>query len=253
MVTAEDTRQLFVGSRNGSILQIDLDAPEQEPAVIGQQSGSGPEAVALSPDHRLLYSLGFDTLDAWDIERQQLAWSRSDLNGNCLAIGDGDTLLCGSRSGTIWELDLHTGETREAVQQAGMTIWHLAVSSDNRRLLAVDASGQGRLFDRCTCDGRWLARPSGDIFTGNRRMSFSASGLELIGVSVDAHSLILWDVEEQQPICQLRGHAGAVLGAAFRTDGTLISWGTDGTIRVWDLTTQLVKQVITLKNSRIAG
>ena len=41
-------------------------------------------------------------------------------------------------------------------------------------------------------------------------------------------------VRDGRRLAILRGHTATVLGAAFDSDGRLLSWGADGTVRIWE-------------------
>uniref|UniRef100_A0A2P2LPI6 Uncharacterized protein n=1 Tax=Rhizophora mucronata TaxID=61149 RepID=A0A2P2LPI6_RHIMU len=46
----------------------------------------------------------------------------------------------------------------------------------------------------------------------------------------------LWDIASRKTVCQFPGHQGAVRGLTASTDGhTLVSCGTDCTVRLWDV------------------
>ena len=55
----------------------------------------------------------------------------------------------------------------------------------------------------------------------------------------------MWDVTSGRVKTALRGHTGPVVSAVFSRDGTLVATtGSDGTARVWDVTTGAVEAVV---------
>ena len=62
----------------------------------------------------------------------------------------------------------------------------------------------------------------------------------------DSKTLAVWSVATGEEIRQLDGHKNIVIGAAFTDAGLLRSWGADGTIRAWDLTSGRTIHVATL-------
>ena len=66
-------------------------------------------------------------------------------------------------------------------------------------------------------------------------MAFSRDGKRIVSGSND-QSLKVWDADTGQEVFTLKGHTGAVSGAAFSGDGErIVSGSADGTVKVWDL------------------
>jgi len=93
------------------------------------------------------------------------------------------------------------------------------------------------MFDLTAATSLWHTRrfPRHDA-TAIRIAKLSPSGRLLITPSKeDIKHLAIWNAETGERLGELRGHTSLVTGAAFIDDGRLCSWGSDGTIRVWDV------------------
>ena len=83
---------------------------------------------------------------------------------------------------------------------------------------------------------------------------FSPCGRLLVTVATsDVRNLAVWDVATGRTLGELRGHTKAILKARFTDSGQLVSWGTDGTIRTWDLRRGTVLGVAALSIPAAAG
>ena len=58
------------------------------------------------------------------------------------------------------------------------------------------------------------------------------------------HLLHVWDMGTKKRILTLRGHTDVVKGLSELPDGRVVSWSLDGTIRVWDLDTELCALIL---------
>ena len=186
--------------------------------------------VALSPDGRLLASVGSDG-DAriWDLETGLLlATSAGSAAASEIGFSpDGERFMAPLVDGSIVVADADTGEilARRPVSQGGalpatwMSNDRIAILTDDERLVAVDA-GDLSLLQEVDIDGEGfcaidIARESGQILVGGENP-------KLIGLDPDDAQL------------DLVGHSAPVCAAAFSLDETRVATGSgDGTIRVW--------------------
>jgi WD40 repeat protein len=168
------------------------------------------EAVAVSPDGRLLATASEDNAD--------------------------DGILTGRRPRErmpfivrLWELE--TGRLHRSLAGIFTNVAGLAFSPDGTGLAANDGPAV-LLCDVAT--GEWkqrLAGHSGDVTC----LAWAADGSVLASGGQDGQ-LRLWDAAGGQERARLTGHAGAVHGVAFAPDSrTIASGGADGTVRLWSL------------------
>jgi WD40 repeat protein/transcriptional regulator with XRE-family HTH domain len=165
------------------------------------------QAVALSPDHRLLAVAAADgTLRLWDVHRP----GHPAMLGTVTALGRTDPLYAAafSPNGKVLAAAGADGEVR---------LWRV-----------TDPRHPGRL-------GPLLTGPRGTIYS----LAFSPDGRLLAAGSADK-AVWLWDVRDPgHPVPgagPLTGAAGYVQAVAFSPDGRLLAAGSaDDTVRLWDV------------------
>jgi len=249
ITASHDQRRLFVGTRAGEIFSLDSENCGGKRQLIGRHSEAGAEELAVSPDNRILISRGFRSLHAWNLERTTAAWKRFDLDCNAYAICSSSTLVCGTNTGEILELSLATGKTIRLLARHKTNIRHMAAADDT--LVTVDGAGEAILFRRQS--ETWVRRPSDKLFSGNSRLNLSADGKLAVGTSRDNTKLVCWNLDEQKPVCHMAGHKGIVINAGFLPDGSILSCGNDGTVRIWDLVAHGAVRLVTRISPLFAG
>jgi hypothetical protein len=249
IAATHDQRRLFVGTTDGAIFALDREQCGGQRQLIGDHGDGQPSELAISPNDNVLVSRGFRSLYALDLRRNLPIWKRSDLDANAIAICSNTTLVCGTNTGEILELSLATGKTLRLLARHRTCIRHLSAAAGT--LAAVDGAGQAILF---RSKGKtWVRRPADKIFSGNNRLCLSADGKRAVGTSRDNARLICWDLNEQEPICHMSGHKGIIISAGFLPDGTILSCGNDGTVRVWDLAAHGALRLVTRVSPLFAG
>lgn len=121
----------------------------------------------------------------------------------------------------------------------------LAFSSDGRRLCTACGDDKLRIWD-VTPQTKMV-----DVCRGHRTIAlcvaFSPDGRTMAsgGAEPGGGVVILWDVPSGQLVHKFTGHTDWVWSVAFAPDGKeLASTGVDGTVRLWDLTSRMLRTTI---------
>ncbi len=199
---------------DGSVLAMDL-----SPAT-------GVLAVECRGEIRLLAPRTFDTLRRWRADEakvRDLAFS-----------ADGQRLVTAGYDGAVALWDTTTGtRIRGFTGHEGRT-WSVHFSPDTSLIASAGNDGSVRLWR--------TDRPDHRVLTGHdapvRSVAFAPDGRH-IASGDEAHRIAVWDTASGEPRRWLRGHTGKVRCLRFRPDGTLVSGSSDGTVRIWDITTGL--------------
>jgi WD40 repeat protein len=167
----------------------------------------GNEAMyAVSPDGKTLVRRGEKGAALWDIDsaRPRATLTKTgEYLGRCVYSADGRTLV-GIVSGT---------------DGASVALWNVA---SGERLKQLTAGVQESVHSLALSpDGNWLAMGSGSPSR-----------------TVEPADVQVWNVKTGKQVLALRGHINSVTAVDFHPDGKLLaSSGSDGTIRLWDLST----------------
>jgi WD40 repeat protein len=159
------------------------------------------DAVAFSPDGRLLVTGGKDNLlKLWDTKTRRELATLTGHTGHVRSVAffpDGKTLVTGSNDGTAMIWDLATRQPLETLSGHAFKVSSVALSPDAKTLATGSEDNTVRLWAPLSVIGRGGVRG--------------------------------W-----QEVATLRGHTAAVESVAFSPDGnTLATAGIDNTVRLW--------------------
>jgi WD40 repeat protein/DNA-binding SARP family transcriptional activator len=228
------------GHGDGTVTLLDLTRRARVGAPLHAHSGA-VQAVALSPDGRLLASADAHSAIVWDLatgrptgrpipatENPPLTTS-PDITELALS-PDGKTLAIGDDWGrvTLWDL---TSRTRWVLQAAGANSFQF--SPDGTILAVASHGGEVRLWDVTdrSLVPRWrLPADRSDALA----VAFTPDGRTLATGGQEG-TVVLWDMRTGRQLgAPLAGHASGVARGAFSPDGRVLAT-VNGEAILWDL------------------
>jgi WD40 repeat protein len=226
-------------------------------AVLGDDKHS-KEAVAFSPDGKLLATAGHDNLvTLWDLPKgkvkrsltghsswiQAIAWSP---DGKTLASGGGDNAL------RLW--DVATGQLKQTCRDKNAVL-AVAFSPDSKVIASAHSLGDVKLWDAEDGGPRATIEKASDfVALSHIALAFSPDSKTLATGAKDK-TIKLIDVQTGAVRASLAGHGKAVCGVVFSPDGkTLASVAFDDLqLKLWDLATQKERKTIRFESGATLG
>jgi WD40 repeat protein len=207
----------------------------EQPVELPKLSSDGTTVIALVDTHRIAVwdaatgmrraLLSDDSVDAGTLR----AWPNRD--GQRIVTTTGNpSLSFGDEFATVW--DVATGQVIGRLEGQEGPIYAAAYSPDGSFIATAADGGTVRLWRASDLK---LVK-SGGISEGRvLDVEFDSTGRRLVTASRDSISRIL-ENPTLEPLFQLSGHEGGVIGASFSPDDSLVvTVGEDDTI-VWDST-----------------
>jgi WD40 repeat protein len=229
--------RIFVATQEGAIYSVVAGRPQTAPLLVATQAGHDIHALECSPDGSTLLSIATRGVCAWNTVSGERRWQRCDLSANSVSFDPSSRrVVCGLVDGEVVELDAQTGDTLRSVTRLPYAVNEVRVSPCGRWVACVGYERRVALLNWPRGERVWQSAGP-DNFAGSFRvLCFSPSSRLLVTAAAhDVSHLTVWDTATGRSRGTLRGHEGVVLGARFVAEGRLVSWGTDGTVRTWDV------------------
>jgi WD40 repeat protein len=193
-------------------------------------------------------------MQLFDVRENRVRWQREGSGWECVALHPQAGLFA-AFGGRIVQLDLATGVIVRTIAQPNECIRAVAVEPRGGLIAWLDDAGgievrrlndSRQLWVQKSHGGQTLPETHRPTMFANV-LQFSADGRYLVTSANEGEwVLAVWNVKSGSRQKTLRGHDHVVNGARFLPDGTLASWGRDGTLRVWDLKRGVARRVFSL-------
>ncbi|WP_298350037.1 WD40 repeat domain-containing protein [Runella sp.] len=246
VVFSQNGRKLLAGGAQGSILSWSVDQPAAAPTVVKGHK-SPINSLLLTKDNSKLISVSADgNIRTWNVAGggiDSVANARTGFDLFCAQLSpDGKKLVCGSKDKVV-VFDLSDLKKVPGVYNyygMGSRVTALAFSPDGKKILTGNVAGVIYLW---SFENDKIIEHTGVSVVGRHNSSvsdivFSPNG-DLVATSSFDWSVHLFNYDEitrqQQPIV-IADFPNWVTGVRFTKDSkTLIAYGADKTVRLWDI------------------
>ncbi|WP_263485750.1 WD40 repeat domain-containing protein [Mesorhizobium sp. CO1-1-11] len=199
------------------------------------QSGQngGVNKLAISPDGRRAVS-GHDTGNViiWDLVNGSVlhVLTGHDWSISAVAVSpDGKQALSGSIDGTLKLWDIDSGKQLRSWHGHEQGTYGAVFTADGHHLITGSGDLTIKVWD--VDSGREVKRFEGHEGTVYA-LVLSADGKHLLSGSLDGTAR-LWDMASGNQIAMFDSQTGPIYAVAFAADGTVLTGGSDRTIRDW--------------------
>jgi WD40 repeat protein len=198
-------------------------------------TGSGEPFVAVDPLGRWIAAGGQRSISLRNFDgtaARELTDEPAQLSGLAFT-PDGKFLVSSAFDGAARIWSLPSGESHELATKGYRAIAAFGAN----RFAAASSNGVGRagvLMTWSADGGEPRTTSLGDVNVLSIAMTSDGA---IVAVAIDDGSIQLWNAETMQRTAVLRGHDGAIMTLAMRSDGLLASGSFDATIKVWDTKT----------------
>ena len=241
-LAAGDPTSIYIGIANVNALPKhrawvwDLRAGKQ---LFESFDSKNVEALAISPDNRLLAVSRIWALHLWDIgsAKEVMRIAQGQRIGGVAFSPDGRLLATGGKRGAVWQIDTgmelaHFSHHGTSTPKASDVVYDIAFASEGRYLVSAGGDGTVRVWDVILAKevGRIIHDGSVTCVAVSRDGRFGAS-------STDEGDIRVWQIPDGTEINRFR-HPGEVWSIDLNPTGNLlVSGGFDRTVRLWNIET----------------
>ncbi len=264
LVFANEGKVLISSNEDNTLRVWDLTTRKQIRGFeLGKEGSTRIQAIALSPDGKLLASGGYDGIGLWDAQTGKELRQLGGGSVRSLAFtADGQTLLSGGseHDSAVRIFDVATGKERSRLLWHKREVRRLASTPDGRMLVSASPS-EGKIICVNFATGQELRTIQNRevnidaIALSPDALTAAAGGMRWPGGAQKGEPwLCLYDLNTGNELGRLQGHEHYVQALAFSADGrTLASGSYDKTIRFWDVATGKETAKITRPTDRVRG
>jgi len=215
---------------SGWIELYDLGSGKMVGALEGQTT-SEVWTVCFSPDGKNIISGALDrAVRIWDVQQRECRWALRGhdewVNGVSVS-PDGNAIVSGSGDKTVRVWDTKTMKCKKTFRGHQDFVRSVCVLEDSN--LAVSASDDCQLRVWNIAEGKCQNILGGNNAKGHSKGIYSVSagkGLQVASASRDA-SVMIWNVQQAQPLKKFTDHRGDVNSCVIFNDGRNVASGSD--------------------------
>jgi hypothetical protein len=240
----------YVGEAPGRMALQPIDVNDEECGRAILLPGSSTAELATSADGKTVVAWTTDSLQAFDVDRQSIRWQR-DKDVECFVLHARCGLIAALGS-QIVELSLKNGAVLRTITRLPQRVRLLAIDPSGSSLACLDWNGaiemirlrDGTSIWRQDYHAAQSLPPTHRPALYGRVLAFSSDGRYLATAACEGEWVLgIWNTRTGARVRTLRGHDDTINGADFLPDGSLASWSTDGTLRLWNVQRGVVRRV----------